>query len=152
MNNNQFGKNNPNYKHGDINTRLYNIWHGIKQRCLYPKFIGYKNYGGRGITICNEWLEFIPFRDWALNNGYADNLEIDRINTNGNYEPSNCRFITHKENVRNRRNNAIKNKGVANEIRGLGKTEKYTRKELAEKFNVSISIINQIINNKIWMD
>ena|SRR3972149_5655023 len=148
----QYLENKANFKHGMEGTKIYVKWKNMKKRCLNSENKDYSDYGGRGIIICNEWLEFIPFRDWALNNGYADNLEIDRINTNGNYEPNNCRFITHKENIRNRRNNAIKNKEVADEIIGLGKTEKYTRKELAEKFNVSISIINQIINNKIWMD
>lgn len=87
-----------NYKHGFFGTKLYNVWASIKTRCLNPKSQAYKNYGGRGITICPEWAEsYIVFRDWALNNGYKDNLQIDRKNTNGNYEPTNCNFITIKK-------------------------------------------------------
>ena len=96
------GVNNSNYRHGDCAERIYDVWKGIKHRCLNFKAINYKDYGGRGITICNEWLEFIPFRDWALNNGYADNLVIDRKNNDKGYYPENCHFVTIAENNRNR--------------------------------------------------
>ena len=72
-------------KHGESNTKLYMIWKGMRQRCFNSKCKDYKNYGGRGITICNEWLEFIPFRDWSLNNEYTEGLQINRINNNGYY-------------------------------------------------------------------
>lgn len=97
------GKNNPNYKHGGKGTRLYNTWAQMKGRCLNFNIIQYKDYGGRGITVCDEWLKFNPFRDWSLSNGYADNLEIDRKENDGNYEPSNCRWVTRKENLKNKR-------------------------------------------------
>ena len=126
------------------------VWALIKQRIFNPKASGYKDYGGRGITVCNEWLEFIPFRDWALNNGYTEGLEINRMNNNNNYEPSNCNFVTHEENAQNKRNNKIKSIKIANEIRDLDKTGLYTRKELAIKYNVSIVMISNIINNKSW--
>src|SRR3990167_9233467 len=124
-----------NIKHGGFGTRLYKIWEGMKSRCLNSNRKAYKNYGGRGITICNEWLEFIPFRDWALSNGYKENLQINRINNDGNYEPSNCDFVPIKENLRNRRNTITLE--IANEIRNLYKTGNYTQKELANKFNIS---------------
>ena len=89
-------------KHGHYNTRLYQIWQDMKQRCCNPKNNYYKNYGGRGISVCNEWLDnFIPFMEWAYANGYQENLTIDRINVNGDYEPSNCRWTTVKEQNRN---------------------------------------------------
>ena len=137
-------------KHGETGTRLYMVWALIKQRIFNPKASGYKDYGGRGITVCNEWLEFISFRDWALNNGYTEGLEINRMNNNNNYEPSNCNFVTHEENAQNKRNNKIKSIKIANEIRDLDKTGLYTRKEIAIKYNVSIVMISNIINNKSW--
>ena len=144
----QKGQNNSNYRHGESKTRLYAIWFMIKQRCLNKNNKDFQYYGGRGITICPEWLEFIPFRNWALNNGYKENLEIDRINTNDNYEPSNCRFLTHKENIRNRRNTI--NMQIANEIRGLYATGDYIQQELAEKYNMNQQNISKIVNNKVW--
>ena len=95
-------------KHGMKNTRLYRIWHGIKGRCLNSKDKAYPLYGGRGVTICKEWQDnFMNFYDWAINNNYSDKLTLDRINCNGNYEPSNCRWTTMKEQQRNRRNNKL---------------------------------------------
>jgi hypothetical protein len=84
-------------------TRLYRIWGDMKRRCFNKNFKYYKHYGGRGIAVCQEWMNFINFRDWALKNGYQNNLEIDRIDVNGNYEPGNCRFVTEKEQTLNRR-------------------------------------------------
>ena len=90
-------------KHGAYKTRLYSIWSGIKDRCYNPICNGYKYYGGRGIDVCDEWREdFIAFRDWALANGYQDELTIDRIDVNGNYCPENCRWVTVKEQNRNK--------------------------------------------------
>lgn len=92
--------------HGLTRTKIYNIWSGIKKRCYKENYVHYKNYGGRGITVCEEWKnDFINFYNWAIENGYKDNLTIDRINVNGNYEPSNCRWITIKEQQNNKRNN-----------------------------------------------
>lgn len=102
------GENNGRYRHGLCKTRLYRIFGNIKQRCYYKNNKDYKNYGGRGIIVCDEWLkDFKKFYDWAINNGYQDGLTIDRINNDGNYEPSNCRWITKKAQSRNNRNNRI---------------------------------------------
>lgn len=100
--------NKENAKHGQRNTRLYKIWCGMKYRCYNSNSDEYETYGGRGIRICKEWnLNFRKFYDWAMNNGYEDNLTIDRINVNGNYTPENCRWTTMKVQENNKRNNRI---------------------------------------------
>jgi len=95
---------NLNKSHGKSDTRLYNIWQGMKSRCNNPNVKCYKSYGGRGIKVCEEWENYEGFEKWALLNGYTEKLTIDRINANGNYEPSNCRWVTMKEQLRNKRN------------------------------------------------
>ncbi|PTE79287.1 hypothetical protein [Staphylococcus gallinarum] len=92
-----------NKTHGDTNTRLYNIYRGMKQRCYYTNAQNYEKYGDKGIKICEEWLEdFSNFKRWSLKNGYGENLSIDRIDNNGNYEPDNCRWVDAKTQTRNR--------------------------------------------------
>ena len=79
--------------HGKSGTRLYRIYNGMRHRCYDVKAEGYKYYGERGITICDEWLDdFMSFYNWSMNNGYKDNLSIDRIDVDGNYRPDNCRW------------------------------------------------------------
>lgn len=81
-------------------TRLYRIWIAMKQRCLNENNTGFKNYGGRGIQICDDWLNsFKSFHDWAINNGYADDLQIDRIDNDLHYTPENCQWLTPYENT-----------------------------------------------------
>ena len=102
--------------HGLIETRLYRIWTNIKDRVLNPKNKQYNDYGGRGITICDEWKnDFMTFYNWATTNGYSEELSIDRIDNDGNYEPSNCRWATQTiqcRNTRIRKNNKSGYKGV----------------------------------------
>lgn len=96
-----------NLTHGMTGTRIFKIWCGMKKRCYDPKQPAYKNYGGRGIKLCDEWLDFSKFYSWAMANGYTDELTIDRIDVNGNYEPSNCRWATHKEQNNNTRRSRL---------------------------------------------
>ena len=102
------------YKHGGwIKDRtLYGIWGGMRSRCSNPNHQLYKNYGGRGIKVCKEWNNFRVFREWAITNGYVEGnnrakCSIDRIDVNGDYEPSNCRWATAKEQMNNTRRNVV---------------------------------------------
>lgn len=91
--------------HGLYYTREHRIWIGMKNRCTNPNAINYEWYGGKGVTVCKEWSEdFENFYKWAHENGYQDNLTIDRINGNGDYEPTNCRWITIQEQQKNKCN------------------------------------------------
>lgn len=91
-----------NVKHGQSGSRLYVVWSDMKGRCSNPNGIAWPYYGGRGIKVCDEWNEsFETFRDWANANGYAEGLELDRIDNNGDYCPSNCRWATRVQQMRN---------------------------------------------------
>ena len=103
--------------HGMSHTRLHNIWLTMRQRCEKPQCSTYHKYGAKGIKVCAEWSSFEVFRDWAYANGYSENLTIDRIDPHGDYEPSNCRWATQKEQQNNRSNNVVLTyKGVTNQI------------------------------------
>ena len=91
------------YTHRGSNTRLYQIWVNMKTRCLNPNNRAYKWYGAVGVTICQEWMQFENFQQWALESGYQEHLTIERENPFGNYEPSNCTWITKSEQRSNQR-------------------------------------------------
>lgn len=99
-----------NHKHKQSGTRIYHEWQGIKDRCTNPNNSRYKNYGGRGIKMYEDWVnDFTAFREWALAHGYRDDLTIERIDVNGNYEPSNCTYTSTYYQNRNRTTNIIIN-------------------------------------------
>lgn len=113
--------------HNKSREKIYHIWNSMKARCYYHKSYGYKNYGARGIKICDEWLnDFMNFYNWAIENGYKEGLSIDRIDVNGDYEPSNCRWATRKEQANNKRVNKIV----------TYKGEKYTISQLSELIKI----------------
>ncbi len=90
-------------RHGMRYTRIYSIYCDMKKRCYNAKTRGYKHYGGKGIRICDEWLnDFMTFYEWSMLHGYKDNLSIDRINSAGDYEPMNCQWITRSDNTKRR--------------------------------------------------
>lgn len=108
-----------NAKHGESHsnrTRLYTIWCGMRQRCTNPNREAYPLYGGKGVKVCEEWNEYSNFKEWAMANGYADNLSIDRIDPSKGYYPDNCRWITPSENTAR----ANKNHTTRKVIRGEG--------------------------------
>lgn len=120
--------------HGKSYTRLHNIWSGMKARCYNKNHDYYKNYGGRGVTVCEEWRDnFQAFYDWAVSNGYSTELTIDRINNDGNYEPSNCRWSTKKEQA----NNTRKNKRITFN----GKTQ--TLSQWADEYGLSQDLLGE---------
>lgn len=113
-------------KRNAFDYRLYQIWRMIHCRCENTKHIHYKYYGERGIKVCKEWDSFIIFGSWAINNGYSDNLTIDRIDNSGNYEPSNCRWVTMKEQANNKSNcNPVISNGTIKSFRVTQRNKKW---------------------------
>jgi len=152
-------------------TRLYKIWCNMKSRCNNKNILGYSNYGGRDISIDPAWNVFIIFKNWALSNGYSDNLTIDRINNDGNYEPSNCRWATKTVQARNiqkiRGNNTSGFIGVSwykttekwkayiglnGKVKGLGYFKYPWTAALARDSYIMINNLNHTMNYKIKKD
>ena len=127
-------------KHKMSRTRLYKIWASMKNRCENPNRKDYKRYGQRGIKVCSDWSDFLTFCEWATNNGYNDGLTLDRIDVNGNYEPSNCRWATVKEQSNNRTNNHL--------ITYNGETK--TIAQWAEERNINHDTLYSRINRMNW--
>lgn len=120
--------------HGESQTRLYRIWKAMKDRCYRKGNIGYARYGGRGITVCDEWLqEYVAFRDWAMSHGYNDSLTIDRIDNDKGYSPDNCRWVNASEQNLNKRNN--------HSVTYQGKTQTIT--QWAEELGIAPNILIQ---------
>lgn len=132
------------------NRKIYSVWKSMKGRCEDRLNRCYPIYGGRGITICDEWKDNVKvFCDWAIKNGWQKGLKIDRIDNDKNYEPSNCRFVDVVVSGRNRRNVKL-NMVKATEIRLLRYYQNLTHKELAAKYNVSPPSIKAVLDNRIW--
>ena len=118
--------------HGETGTRLHNIWIGIKTRCYNPNHHNYKDYGGRGIKMCDTWKnDYLSFAKWSRENGYLEDLSIDRINVDGDYSPENCRWTDRKTQGNNKRNNVM--------ITVNGQT--LSRAEWARKNNIPVGAI-----------
>ena len=134
-----------NDKHGLSRTRLYPVWYSMKHRCYNPNDKQYKDYGGRGITVCDEWHDLRNFYKCAFANGYDENAEfgictIERIDTNRNYEPSNCKWVTQKEQANNKRNNHL--------ITYNGKTQSLA--QWADEYNIPHGVLERRINRSHW--
>lgn len=123
-------------RHGEEGTRLYVIWNGMKRRCHTPSAGNWHRYGGRGISVCKEWIDsYEAFRDWAISAGYADNLQIDRINNDGNYGPENCRWVTSSVNANNRGNH--------HRLAAFGETKTLAEWARDPRCRISISALKQ---------
>lgn len=150
-----------NKKHGLVGTDkphpIYRLYYNIKTRCYNSSKHNYPFYQGKGIQMCNEWLSSVEiFYNWAINNGWLQGLVIDRIDSNGNYEPSNCRFITATQNSINARKNSPKINGNAkltyDEVVNIKKDllNKLKGSQIAKKYNVYKTAIYRIRDNKTW--
>lgn len=126
------------YSHHMSDSRIYRIYAGMKGRCYGPSNTHYEYYGGRGIKMCDEWLDdFMNFYEWAMANGYEDHLTIDRIDVNGNYCPENCRWATRKEQLNNTRQNRF--------LKFNGET--HTVKEWADITGINVSTLRRRLKN-----
>ena len=112
-------------------TRMYVIWQGMKARCKNPNHASYKYYGGKGVTVCEEWEKFLPFKEWALKNGYTDELTIDRIDNSKGYSPDNCRWIARSEQTKNQTSN----------VKLIYRGELHTPNEVSRLSGVSVNTI-----------
>lgn len=137
-------------KHGMSKSRLYRIYRHMINRCKNVKVESYPLYGGRGITVCNEWGKFEPFRDWALENGYQEDLSIDRKDNDLGYFPENCQWSTVLDQARNKRKIVLDLEKVR-KIRELTASG-VRNKVLAAMFNVTRTTISDVIYNKVWVE
>jgi len=136
--------------HGMEKTSEYKSWQGMKERCYRKNNLKYPRYGGRGIIVCAEWKHsFITFYKYMGDKPFKG-AQIDRINNDGNYEPSNCRWVTNTENMRNSSCTKLTME-KAIEIRKLYKSGKYYQYELAKIYDVTQSAINAVTRNKTWI-
>ena len=124
--------------HGETKTKLHKRWESMIARCEYKKHPHYCRYGGRGISVCTEWHDYCSFREWAMNNGYLENLTLDRIDPNGNYCPENCRFVTWEQQESNKRNNRFVNHNG----------EQLTLSQFSRKYDIPKSTVRWRLNNK----
>jgi len=136
--------------HGNSTHPLYRVWRNLKTRCLNPKYWKTHRYGKRGISICDEWIDdFQAFFDFCMANGWRPELQIDRIDNDGNYEPDNCHFVTPAENSRNRSTTKL-TEGKAYLIREMHKTGKFFQRDIGKAVGFSQTQIGRIIRGETW--
>lgn len=130
--------------HGESKTRLYHIYYGIKKRCYNKNAYNYDNYGGRGISMCDEWIsDYNAFKQWALSNGYNENLSIDRVDVNGNYSPGNCRWVDRVAQANNRRSShVVEMNGQIHTLAEWAKILNIPYKRLHKQFSKGVSLLD----------
>ena len=125
----------------------YHVWRGLKSRCNNPKDQAYKNYGGRGVTVCDEWQNnVIAFSNWSLANGYQKGLTLDRIDTNGKYSPDNCRYVSMKDQQRNKRSNINISEDMWSDAIEFYKNTKARMVDVAKLLGVATSTFSEVYN------
>ena len=134
-------------KHNLSKDRCYRIWNSMMTRCFNEKHKSYKDYGGRGIKVCELWKDITKFKEW-FDRYFIENYSIDRLNVNGDYEPSNCRFSTNYEQMRNRRNTKINN-FIVRIIKKMHQ-ENISQPTIAKVFNMNKMTVNNLILGKRW--
>ena len=133
--------------HGKGRHELYRVWKNLKSRCFNKGASFFYRYGGRGITVCDEWKSnFIIFYDWAISNGFKHGLQIDRKDNNGNYCPENCSFVTSMENTQNRSTSKI----TAKEAKEIKQCVSKPASKIASEFGISVSMVGQIKRGESW--
>lgn len=144
-------------KHGNSYDRIYFIWQTMKQRCLDKNVSNYDNYGGRGITICDDWMDFISFKYWSLKNGYSEELTIDRVDNDKGYSPDNCRWADMSTQAANQKINKSNTSGYIGVSRSNGKFKsvvcwkrKYYRLGVFEGPEEAAKIRDQFVIDKGW--
>jgi len=136
--------------HGMSNTRMYNIWKDMKRRCKNKNRNNYKHYGGKGISVCKEWDDnFINFYNWSINNGYKENLSIDRIDSDKNYTPENCQWITMSKNIA--KSNKNRNPKFIYYIKSPKNKEyiRYNRTKIRNEFKINDKTIAKLLKKQI---
>lgn len=132
----------PALSHGWSKTKLCERWAGMRARCYNPNHKAFDYYGGRGIIVCEEWSDFSNFKEWVLENGFSPELELDRIDNNGNYCPENCRFVTRTMNLNNTSKNVF--------ITAFGETKTYSEWSRDSRCKTSVRNLQKRIQYRDW--
>lgn len=143
-------------KYEDVNehrSKLYCVWVAMRQRCDNPNNRDYKYYGAKGVKVCEEWYDYLSFKDWATKSGYSDGLTIDRVNTYGDYSPDNCRWITIVEQQQNKSNSRlITYKGETHNLTEWSKITGISREALKHRLNCGTWSIEEILTTPVIKD
>jgi len=135
--------------HNMADSKIYIKWQAMKRRCLHSKSSDFKHYGGRGIELCQQWHTFEGFMKWEKFPDWKPGLEIDRIDNNGNYEPSNCRWVSRAENTQNTRRNVL-NREMARLIKRLHESGEMSYSAIAKTLSVSKEVVAAVVSERSW--
>jgi hypothetical protein len=138
--------------HGQTPKKLYQRWQTIKNRCSNPNNRSYKDYGAKGIKVCAEWhCDYQKFKEWALNNGYREGLDLCRKDVTRNYVPKNCYFATAAQSAQHKTSTKMTWGNVRN-MRQLYQDESMSQDQLAKKYKISSATVSRIVNYKLWAE